>query len=404
MGQNEPRSHVPPKRNLHYLESLRGLAALVVVLVHLTFAFFPTCLPLVEPLGTLSVRTFFLLSGFVLSISYFRRRERSVLAPAALKRYLRLMLPVCASILTAWALMEFGAFHNFEAAAAMGQPADAWLNTQLTNKLTFGQALLQGTFGTFFQFSMGTTLNLNLWTMSIELAGSVFVFAFLALHSVTPKRWLSYTITALVLLAVPRRMGLYGLDFFAGVALCDFFILREHDGRTMRLPGGAAFGLAALGLIISYNTVRWTFDNSAPHALQLGEISTLGGILLVGAASFCSPLRGFLEHSVMAFLGRISFPLYLFHDAVICSLGCGSYLKLREFHLSHLAAGLLATGTSLVVSILVAWLAYYLVERPAIQISAQFAKLCLGLFSPRPKMPAQDPMTIVPSVLEKLDC
>ncbi len=394
---------VPPRRNLHYLESLRGLAALVIVLIHLSSAFFPACLALVHPLGTLPVRTFFLLSGFVLSISYFRRRDRSVLASAALKRYLRLMLPVCASILAAWTLMEFGAFHNFEAASAMGQPADAWLNTQLTNKLTFGQALLQGTFGTFFQFDMGTTLNLNLWTMSIELAGSVFVFAFLALHSVTSKRWLIYTIIALVLLAIPRRMGLYGLDFFAGVALCDFFILREHDRRTMRLPGWAAFSLAGLGLAISYNTVRWTFDNSVPHALQLGESSTLGGILLVGAASFCSPLRGFLEHSVMAFLGRISFPLYLFHDAVICSLGCGSYLELKELHLPHLAAGLLAAGISLGVSILVAWLAYYLVERPAIQVSAQFAKLCLGLLSPQPKMPVQDPIAMVPSVLEKLD-
>ena len=120
---------------LLHLESIRGLAALAVVLFHAVFAFFPA-LRLTNPAGlqdqSLAVRViahspltvffsgpfavvvFFVLSGFVLSHSFFLRPNFTVLISAAVRRYFRLAIPVTASTLFAYGLLRSGAYFNQE--------------------------------------------------------------------------------------------------------------------------------------------------------------------------------------------------------------------------------------------------------------------------------------------------
>ena len=371
-----------------YLESLRGLAALAVVFCHLDLAFFdPSVRTMIPFAGSFSVRLFFLLSGFVLSISYFRNGRSLTLVSAALRRYPRLMLPACASVLLAWSFMEFGWMRNHEAAVLMKHPSDSWLSLNFSVHLSFLQALEQGTFGTFFHFNNAVSLNGVLWTMPVELVGSFFVFGFLATLRFFRLRWLPYAIVAILFAVVIRRtMGMYMLDFLTGIALCDYFIAQRKIEST-DLRAGATASIAILMCIVSSLVGIWatTWCMIHPRITFFGvtELATLSSAAIVGVSALSGPMQSMLGHPVISLLGRISFPLYLIHTVLINSVGCAIYLQLRAWGILHLTAACITAGVTTLVCVLTAWGAYYIFELPAIRLSAEFSKLCLLPFASR---------------------
>ena len=91
---------------LKFLDGVRGLAALIVVIHHYILAFFPAMFfgnskinhfageheYSTSPLqlfynGSFAVCIFFVLSGFVLSIKYLQTQDNKLLGEYALKRY-----------------------------------------------------------------------------------------------------------------------------------------------------------------------------------------------------------------------------------------------------------------------------------------------------------------------------
>src|SRR5687767_11167726 len=109
------------KNKLEFLDGVRGVAAIIVVLHHFGIAFFPAInfldpekihlgngqleLTIAKtPLniffnGGFAVSVFFVLSGFVLSYKFHLSGSRQLLTTYAAKRYFRLLLPVAASII-----------------------------------------------------------------------------------------------------------------------------------------------------------------------------------------------------------------------------------------------------------------------------------------------------------------
>jgi peptidoglycan/LPS O-acetylase OafA/YrhL len=99
------------------------------------------------------------------------------------------------------------------------------------------------------------------------------------------------------------------------------------------------------------------------------ELYTLVGLGVVLPAIFAVPGRGFagrvLANRVLAYLGLISFAMYLYHLAVIRQvddwLGKPMDAALGVRLVTYMALGLLLT-------VLIASLSYYLVERPALRL------------------------------------
>jgi peptidoglycan/LPS O-acetylase OafA/YrhL len=186
--------------------------------------------------------------------------------------------------------------------------------------------------------------------MPIELIGSFLVFGFLALFGGLRNRWLLYAAAGGILFV---RDQVFYLDFVLGIALCDVWV-RNQRGRRLVLPAVPAVLLIAL-------------------ALFLVPAKPVAAVLIVGAAAAAPTVQAVLHATWLAFLGRVSFGLYLIHMPVVCSLGCGAYLALaRDAGWPHTAAGIAASLISLAGSLLAAWLFYRLVDRPAIA-------LCRGL-------------------------
>ena len=360
------------------------MAALVVVFHHLVLTFVPAlkssfgeiqahhflfrlfgnspCSVILS--GSYAVRLFFLLSGFVLSISYFKSRQSSLVSSLALRRYPRLMLPVLASVLFAWIIQEFHGYRNRMAASWMNQGSDSWLSYWYQHHISLIQALNQGLFGTFFNFNEATSLNAPLWTMPIELAGSFCVFSFLALVGNLPRRFLIYLILAWVF----ERTNIYLLDFLAGIALCDVHVALENSGNKWKLTPVRAWIMLLIGLALGGLSSDWL--TCYTHLGAYGEAvwPTVASLLIVGSAVFCREVQNVLQHSALSFLGKISFQLYLFHHIIICSLGCGLYIFLRAELFSHLTSAVVASLLSIAASVLVAWVAYYAVDLPSINL------------------------------------
>jgi peptidoglycan/LPS O-acetylase OafA/YrhL len=115
-------------------------------------------------------------------------------------------------------------------------------------------------------------------------------------------------------------------------------------------------------------------------ALFLVSWKPLASLMLVAATAAAPRLRRALAAGGLAFLGRVSFGLYLVHMPVFCSLGCGLYLVLcRDLGWSHGAGGLTAAGASLAACLLAAWIFYHAVDRPTIALTR---RIDLWLFRP----------------------
>lgn len=245
-------------RKIQYLDGLRGLAAFVVVLHHFIYAFYPalflgantqthlkeggevfasgSALNLLYS-GNFAVCIFFVMSGFVLSYKFFQQKDHQIIKESAVKRYVRLVVPVAFSILVAFVLMKFSLFYNQQAAVVSGSN---WLGEFWRFTPNFMDALKQTFIGAFFTDSF--EYNVTLWSIAYEFIGSFLVFGFLAFFGKSKRRYLAY------ILAIIIFFQTYYLAFILGMLLSDLIvhkktIIGKFDKHKFIRSGLLLFGL-----------------------------------------------------------------------------------------------------------------------------------------------------------------
>lgn len=380
------------KQRLIFLESVRGVAAFVVVMYHTSIAFWQFLLDPRAPQlahvrlifrllahsplmvffnGPFAVVVFFVLSGFVLSYSYFRTPRTEPLTAAALRRYFRLMVPVLVSVLVSYELLSHHLNHNMRAAQLSGSlwlPVWGNFTPHLWSNDANG-AIRQGLYGSFF--NLETSYNNVLWTMNIELPGSLLVFAFLALFGVVRNRWLLYAVCGCVLAWALDRLYLF--DFLMGVVLCDAYVRFEVRQRLFDL-GWFAWPLLALALCIGgylgYPVLPTRITDFCPPRYY----PTIGGVMVVGVPLFSMQMQRVMNSRPLAWLGRISFGLYLIHVLILLSLTCSVYVYLLDVrHWGGDSAGIAALGVEVTASLLAGWIMYYIADVPSIVVGKWIA-------------------------------
>lgn len=103
----------PDKSKLSYLEGLRGLAALQVVVVHFIYHM-KTVYKLVtfyQP-QNFAVAIFYILSGRILTLNAMKRSDFKAISSSMVRRPFRLALPVIGVILFNWILFNSGLLHK----------------------------------------------------------------------------------------------------------------------------------------------------------------------------------------------------------------------------------------------------------------------------------------------------
>lgn len=348
-------------RRIASLDSLRGVAAFAVVIAHCVqmqgapeTRWGPVPLRWAELMGKEAVQVFFVLSGFVLFLS-FRGNDRFAYPPYVVKRFARIYLPFAVAILLSALLM----------ALVQPQPVPAfsdWFNVQSWS--------LPPTPGTILAHLAMTdradwqTLDNVMWSLVHEMRISL-IFPVLALAMV--RRWrltliVATAISVLSMALVHRFEGAafnplstlsYLWLFAAGAAMAMHHVeLREWMRR--RSERIRALALLATGLILA----------SPLEALE--NITTPVGAIAAVFLCFADPsLERLLHHRIPEWLGRVSYSLYLIHVPILLTLG-------------HLLYGRIPMPLLLVMIVSVALIAaeimYRLVEEPTIALGRRVAQ------------------------------
>lgn len=324
------------------LETLRGLAALSVLLWHTMLGFFPDrsgifpSLPTENALsgsllyclmnGTAAVGFFFVLSGFVLTRHYFVAGEPDFLLRNAIKRWPRLALPVVLVVLLSWALFHFSLYRFEEAAKYTQSP---WLSRfayayAVPFKVDFLDALGQGLFLTFFRGD--SYYDSNLWTMRYELIGSFMAFGMAFVIGPHANILTKLYLVAVIAVIIHFTTQEWYITFPVGVLMAVLL-----PDRTTRLPLWISLvGIAVALYLAGYSMV----DRGVFHPMYIAfarppssiYVWTVAAVALIVSVSLNGRIRAILSTKVGTFFGWISFPLYLVHIPILCSVGCATFL------------------------------------------------------------------------------
>ncbi len=331
---------------IFYLDGIRGLAAFCVFLHHFGLAFHPAYFNGVMAdshlsgwdvwygksvfsfltSGSFCVHIFFILSGYVLSRKYFKTEDVNVLVAAAQKRYLRLYIPVGVTIVLAYILMISGAYFNV-AAGAITHSED-WLGSFWLMEHPFREFLKSLLYGTMLLGN--NSFDTTLWTMSIELFGSMLVFALLALTHNTRRKLISFLVFGLVLILINKTLY---TCFVLGIALN--YVERNLEKVKKYSNLVIVILMMSAGLLLgSYHEghIEGTIYDKLPAGILAlkNTFHILGGFLFILSVMLSTRLQAFFSLRPLRFLGLVSFSLYLIHPLVIGSFSSFLFLQLHE--------------------------------------------------------------------------
>ena len=336
----------PPREGGHRLlevDALRGVAAVAVVLFHLTTRFNELYLPSQPPSwqathGHLGVNLFFIISGFVIFMTLDRTRRPM---DFVVSRFSRLFPAYWCAIALTFTLTHW-----------MGLPdktVPLW--AALANTL-----MLHGFF--FVPHVDGVY-----WTLEVEL---LFYFGMFMLY----RSGRLHRVLEAMLLLLGLRLVYVLLDRAFGVEL-SWTLSRL---LILKYIPWFALGIAIYGLVhpSPRHTLRRCLWQVAAALLTLfiadspfmAGLAVVLGLLVYGAASGRLP---WLRHPVLVWFGSISYPLYLLHENIGWSI-----------ELQGIARGLstdVSAVVAAVVAVLLAAALHVTVERPAMDwIRAQYRR------------------------------
>jgi peptidoglycan/LPS O-acetylase OafA/YrhL len=308
-----PRPHRGGAR-LTELDGVRGWAALGVVCYHVFWETLYFRAPEMRNIvtgvlfdGGLAVSMFFILSGEALSTPFFRGKGDAVLWALAIKRYTRLAIPVFAACSLIWALGAAGLLYVDQAATFAGR--EHWLTDWLKFPLTLAGLIKYALFDVFALIRPAEEWNPFLWTMGVELDGSLMVLAILLFARDWQGLRLALVVAVFALAFAPCRATQNVSCFLVGLLFADF---RAGGGfAALGRPDRQKLSAAVLaGILFSTGAAAYSGHHDYKNLKAIGILFFVFAMPSV-SAFFRAPLS--------QFLGRISFPLYLVQLPVIIS-------------------------------------------------------------------------------------
>lgn len=317
-------------------DGLRGIAALAVVVFHFLCLLRPTYVPTMASTsaavtqtpvyvlwnGGFAVAVFFVLSGFVMAAAADRHGHGLLVSSAA--RYLRLALPATASCLLAWLWLQAFPDAAQTMAAALEEPS-RWLG--YTRQVEIGPIHHPIADGLVVNFVRGSSpFNNVLWTMKIELIGSLGIFVLYALSSGLLRIGALLLTGLAVLLILPDAY----LAFVLGAGLYE----AHARGILGRLPPVLPLAALLLSVVLGGSGPGSHETWGLPYVPYQWQLGTERGLVDIGAAALLTyaaltlpSLAKLLATRVPLGLGRISFGLYLVHVPPLYTIVAWTYIS-----------------------------------------------------------------------------
>ncbi|GGJ47982.1 acyltransferase family protein [Deinococcus roseus] len=336
------------------LDALRGIAALMVVFSHVAvFTYYPFAehpkIPsalefVLWNLGATGVDTFFVLSGFVLSLPYLQQGREMQPLKFIFRRFRRLYPAYLVSLLLAVALKHF---HGTE---PLTEIVMRWYQPLTVQEVLQHLLLLNPKMHI-------QSVNPVLWTLLVELHMAFFmpvVIRFLA----------SNTMSSFTVLLVTLGGGFLGGFFVFPLGMVPLFVMgallalhhSEVQDAFQKSPllRNAAF---LLGVALVFHRYWWIQED----LFFIRYISAFGATLVIPAILASPQLQRFLQTPLVSWFGQISYSLYLVHLPILFFVASHAYSSL---------GGSLGTGlVGMALSVGAAALLHRWFEKPVLNTS-----------------------------------
>ncbi|HSC54374.1 MAG TPA: acyltransferase [Phnomibacter sp.] len=381
------------------LDSLRGIASLSVVIGH-AMCTLPSLAEMVymdqetpthnlkffisaSPLhffwnATPAVILFFVLSGFVLSISFLESDTSKNYLVFAIKRVIRLWLP-CAAIITISVMLRYILYEPGTLTQFHG-----WINLMWLNEISF------------INFISLISLNENfnqidpaLWTLPIEIKLSLLLPVFILLVRNLNKLWtaiatVSYVLGYHLLVSLgitrvfPEFAFMFYFSFFLfGITLCRYrwYLVNFIDGTSPFVVH--SFLLIAVFVYTGNYTLWYLPGNMYQTFMKVPEQYRVAipcmFFILFALSRFGTK---FLRNKLLQQLGTISFSLYLVHQVVIVATAYTFGSVLNPY---------LTVVIAVILSLCTAGLFYKFCEAPSTKLAQYFGRIIQTRITQRAK-------------------
>jgi peptidoglycan/LPS O-acetylase OafA/YrhL len=380
-GSNNFRMQVPRQiargmaatPHIPELQSIRGIAALVVVVGHcISYYATPDWWMFAKAVANTkaAVTIFFILSGFVLTFSLQRRPINLInLAVYYLKRFFRIYPALL--VASCVALAYVSALHY-----DIDVPNESrWLSERFKAERFAPLHIITSFLG------ISAYLIPPVWTICVEILASILLpgLAFLLIRSL-PAFW--SVIIGLVLLSIVSggrffyHLDMYLMDFAVGASMV---VVSPEPLRRLRQRG------LPLGLLVAGAAVLLLFGRAVSgvdlhnHWIHLYE-SGLSAFIIFCFARVGLQVR-WLRHDTAVWLGDISYSVYLLHFTVLCVLAKLFAVLMPEVlvTIGGVWAGLLLCLVSFLVVIPLSGWMYRRVELAGIALGGRLIQAVLRL-------------------------
>jgi peptidoglycan/LPS O-acetylase OafA/YrhL len=349
------------------LTSMRGFAALAVVMQHFSATaqtLTPNWIPSLVPHGYMAVDFFFILSGYIMCLTYLSAFEAGGMRAYPgflLKRVARIvplnvfvLLVLMALGIISRAVLSLNVFFN-DSSIAFDLPANL--------------LMLQG-------LGIGRNLNGPSWSISTEFAAYFLfpVFIFLVFHRMHLVKALPLLIALAVMIAMRVGQPRFGLladgpgdqvklcfaEFVLGMGSYIWYeyrrVRRVRRGRAGDVEVGFYFAAIASGLITGIDLA----------------VALLCPFVVVAMALNRGVFARLLSGGVPYFLGVVSYSIYLIHDP--CRLiAARVFTAIHPAPVGPFGALLFAFVASLAI-VPLAWFTFIAVERPGRRVIRRWAE------------------------------
>ena len=358
---------------LHFLDGMRGWAALMVLFAHLIGCFLSNVKPsyLSAPMlflcdGHLAVFIFFVISGFALTVKFIEHPKEHSLLEAASARYFRLAIPVLAISALIYLMMKAHLFYNVQ--VAIPSNSENWIGEYYTFHASVSHLLYASLYKTFFNYEALYTP--STWSLSFELQGSMILYFFLGFFRnlrVEPKLYFFIAgLFNLTLLIINPMLA----SLMIGYLIAELYAYSKTRilSPWLSILSATLFALTVTGYLGSH---YWHLG------IQGDQLAALLAAQIVLSVTFSPFLRLAFSSPISRFLGAISYPLFLVNIAIICSYSSYLFVTLLESGLSlHTICNIVLFST-IGVAIFVAYLLTP-IERLSIRVSRAIGKKITG--------------------------
>lgn len=367
-------------KHLKFLDGLRGLMALNVILCHFVCVYYPQMYianwgdikgceqwlsvfsntPLNALInGDIAVQFFFILSGFLAALTIFSNKDSSNLAERAFKRYLRLLPMIAIATIFAWLLMVTGLMTHFDITNCDGVNGSFLLEYN-----NFKPTIKNLLFNIFIRPFIANSQYVGpFWYIKPDFWGYLFSLLLVILTKNYKWRRIAYLIILPVTLLNYTFLNFSA--FVLGTILADLYFYKEtkttYFSKYYTFIYHHYFNIACI-IIGSYlamipiymssndwypfihNNLGSTFVRAFGLTLSMWGILNWKSICIV------------LENKVLLWMGKISFATYAFHWPIMLSLEAYLFSKLivkYSYNTSALLAFIITIPVIYIVSFLI---------------------------------------------------